>query len=267
MAQQTAAERLVQLATRIWRAMEFALPKLPEETQAVLKMRVEDGDVRWALSLVLAGWRLGDKRLPGAAEVETVMKETGAAALIGQISSLGMFLPDSFGLFLDAARDADADHKLAGAGVYLANAVKELGDTQRGALHAWLRGVQFREAGQALIRRFPVPGSGRPPVWGQPESAPSSPPSSPKPSRSDRFDRADFLPRRSQKTSSPSETVAARVTPSKKAPPRPSTPVLDTESVARAYLFTLGWQGSDIEQLLSGPSGSQQTAGTSTKRG
>jgi len=245
----SAADRVVGLATKLWRAMEYALPNLPEPTQIVLKTRLEDGDVRWALALVLAGWRLADKSEAGAPEVEGVMKETGAQPLVQQITSLQMLLPEGFTKFVNAAKDSTADHQLAGAGAYLSEAVKDLGDTPRNALHGWLKGVQFQESGRALIRRFPVPGSGRPPVWGSPP-APSSTPTPAKPARGDRFDRADFTPRQPQSPIQPTKMASAAT------PPRPPSPVLDGESVSRAYLFTVGWEGAEVERLLSGPSGS-----------
>lgn len=247
-----ATDRLVALATKQWRAMEYALPKLPEPTQVVLNARVEDGDVRWALALVLAGWRLGDKAEAGAADIDRVMKETGATALVQQITSLQMLLPDSFTKFVNAAKDATEDHQLAGAATYLADAVKDLGDTPRNTLHAWLRGVQFQDVGRALIRRFPVPGSGRPPVWGSPPPA-ASPSQPSKPSRVERFDRADFTPRQPQPRTTMDERP--RFAASAATPPRPPTPVLDGEAVSRGYLFTVGWEGAEVERLMSGPSG------------
>jgi hypothetical protein len=246
-----AANQLVALATKLWRAMEYALPKLPEATQVVLNARVEDGDVRWALALVLAGWRLGDKAEAGAADIDTIMEETGATALVRQISSLQMLLPDSFTNFVNAAKDATEDHQLAGSATYLADAVKDLGDTPRNTLHAWLRGVQFQEVGRALIRRFPVPGSGRPPVWGSPPPATSPAPPS-KPSRVERFDRADFTPRQSQPRKMDERP---RLAASSATPLRPPTPVLNGEAVSRSYLFTVGWEGAEVERLMSGPSG------------
>lgn len=243
----TAPDRLVALATKLWQAMELAMPKLPGPTQAVLGARVEDGDVRWALSLVLAGWRLGDKAEAGAADIDTVMKETGATPLVQQITSLQMLLPESFTKFVNAAKDATADYQLAGAGAYFVEVVKDLGDTQLNSLHTWLRGVQFMESGRALIRRFPVPGSGRSPIWGTPSApAPQQTPKT-KPSRVDNFDRADFTPRQ------PTPLAAAPIQPRMAA--SATTPVLDRETVSRAYLFTVGWEGAEVERLMSGPSG------------
>ena len=254
-----AAHVLVALATKLWRAMEFAQPRLPESTQAVLSARMEDGDVRWALALVLAGWRLGGKAEAGAADINTVMTETGAAALVRQITSLQMLLPDSFTKFLSAAQESTEDHQLAGAATYLVDAMKDLGNTPRSTLHTWLRGVQFQEVARTLIRRFPVPGSGRPPVWGAPPPV-ASPASPPKPSRVERFDRADFTPRLPQPRTTTDK--ASRLASSAATPPRPPTPVLDGETVSRGYLFTVGWEGAEVERLLSGPLGTAKKSST-----
>lgn len=256
----TSEQRLIELATRLWQAIESALLKLPSDTQAVLKMRVEDGDVRWALSLVLAAWRLSDKREAGAAEVEAILKETGATTIVQQITSLQMLLPDSFGLFVNTARNADADYKIAGAAAHLTNTFKDLVEAQRNALHTWLRGVQFLEVSRALIRRFPMPGSGRPPVWGAPPPASVSPTTS-KTTRSDRFDRADSTTPRTPRA----ETLVAverAVLPKAAPPPRLPTSALDKKTIARAYLVTLGWKGTEIDRLMSGPSTSTGKSGT-----
>lgn len=256
----TAADRLLQLATRLWRAMEFALPKLPESTQTILKIRVDDADVRWTLALLLAGWRLSDNREFGAAEVKQVLKETGAGPLVEQISSLQMLLPDSFAMFVNAAREADADYKLAGAGALMVSALTELIETQRNALHAWLRGAQVREVGRALIRRFPLPNSGRPPVWGAPTSPPVPPaspavPSTPARLRGERSERGSVMGRPVLLAPLPSSPPSPP--PPKKAPiakpPRSSVPGLDRSAVTQAYLFTLGWEGAEVERLMRGP--------------
>ncbi len=252
----TAADRLVQLATRLWRAMQFALPKLPEATQTVLKLRVDDADVGWTLALLLAGWRLSDNREFGAAEVKQVLKETGAGPLVEQISSLQMLLPDSFGMFVNAAREADADYKLAGAGALMVSALSELIETQRNALHAWLRGAQVREVGRALIRRFPLPDSGRPPVWGAPSVLPVSPavPGTPIRLRGERPDRGSVTGRavrQAPPTTPPSLPLDKKTTTGSS--PHSSAPTLDRSAVTQAYLFTLGWEGAEVERLMQGP--------------
>ena len=65
-------------------------------------------------------------------------------------------------------------------------------------------------------------------------------------SRTERFDRADFMPRR-PRAALPSATTA----------PQPPAPVLDEEAIARAYLFTLGWPITEIDRLCSASSKKQ----------
>ena len=262
MAQQPtdAVERLMQVATRLARAMQFALPKLPESVQVALKRRVEDGDTLWGLSLLLAGLRLRDRSEPGADEISTLMREMGASALLEDVAGFHLLLPSSFATFLTNARQADADYKLAGAGAYLVEAISSLGQPEREALQNWLRTPQFYEAARALIRRFPVPGSGRPPVWGSPPESVPTPPAT-VPSRAQRFDRQDFRVRpRVQGAASPSPTPPAerstRTSPSSEAavssqdvPPAE----LDEEAKTIAYLRWLGYSQQDIDRLLAGP--------------
>jgi hypothetical protein len=241
-------DRLVEAATRLWRSMEYALPKVPESMQVALKARVEDGDVRWALALLLAGWRLGVRTEPGATEVAAMMKDTGAEPLVQQMNNLQMLFPESFRMFVNAAVAADTDPKLAGAAAYLSNTLKELGDTERGVLQRWFRSAPFLESGRALIRRFPVPGSGRPPVWGSP---PTAEPSTRKPSRVDRFDRADVIRRPPPPPSDPEEPATPALAAA--TPAQPPSPALDDDALARSYLLSLGWKATDVERLMAGP--------------
>ena len=250
------AERLVDLASRLWRAMERALPQLPETTRYVLNMRLADSDVRWALALVLAGWRLSEAGEPGAAEIEALLREMGALPLSQKVASLQAVLPPGFGKFIQTARDATAEHSLAGAGAYLAAAVNELGEGPREVLHTWLREAPFRDAGRMLIRRFPAPGSGRPSLWGNPEPAPAPPKKSsaplPRPPRGERFDRADFQTRTRIAQTTPRSAGQAEI-PISARTPQPPQPVIERAELSRAYLLTLGWDAAEVDRLLAGP--------------
>lgn len=248
----TAAERLLQLAGRLERALAYALPQLPQNTQAALAILVQNADVRWALALVLAGWTLGEPSEPGAPEMQTLMQETGAEPLIQQIRSLQMLLPSSFGMFMRAARAADAEHKIAGAGTYLIHAFGDMAEVQLNALQSWLRGVQFQEVSRALRLRFPMPDAASLPALGVPRPAVPGP-AVPARSRVDRFDRADFATRTPPEQTPPMRGEAFSATAA--FAPRPPTPVLDEETVTRGHLATLRWNGADIDRLLSGPAG------------
>jgi len=232
---------LLLLATRLYRAIGFAMPRLPEPTQAVFTSRLEDSDVRWALALLLAGWRLSHEKNEEAPGIAEIMKAAGAAMLLEQLDQLRAFLPEGFERFISAADEAGGDAQFAGAGAYLVAAVRALGEMQRNGLHGFLRSAPFQESGRALIRRFPEPGSSRPPVWGAPPPEEAAPKPKRRPGRGDRFDRADFARPRAER---PAE---------RRTPLAPPTAVLDDEAVTRAYLCTLGWEGSEVERLIVGP--------------
>ena len=242
----SAAELLKQIATRFWRAMEGALPSLPPDLRAALAWRVEDGDMRWALSLMLAGWRLTDPREAKAGDVSQIFKQVGATWLLGQINLLRSL--DGFQLFVDRARDAESDAQCKAAAVALVSAIERLDRVQLAMLVDLLRKPDVREIGQGLIRRFPTPGSARPPVWGTPPS-----PSNPSGSRGAMFDRADYAPRervlRSRQTVVPGGVVAEEISEASSVEP----PVLDEHAVTVAFLHSLGHSEADIARLMAGP--------------
>lgn len=233
---------LLLLATRLHRAIGFAMPRLPEPTQVVFTSRLEDSEVRWALALLLAGWRLSHEKNAEAPGIAEIMKAVGAAMLLEQLDQLRTLLPEGFERFVSAANEAGTDAQFAGAGAYLVAAVKALGEMQRNGLHGFLRSAPFQESGRALIRRFPEPGSSRPPVWGTPPQEEAAPKPKRRPGRGDRFDRADFARPRVERSTE------------RRTPLAPPEAVLDDEAVTRAYLCTLGWKGSEVERLIAGPS-------------
>ena len=237
-------ERFLTLATRLWRAMGVAMPKLSTSMQAVLRTRLEDSDVRWALALGLAGWQLSRAGEPGHAEMSALLEQTGATPLIQQLRDLDALLPEAFRRFLKTARDASGDPQLAQASAYLSSAVNELGEPQRTALQGWLRSALFQEYGRSLIRRFPEPGSSRPPVWGSPPKT-----ELPTLSRGERFDRADFRPPRPL----PSQAARPHSAAFNGLPPSVPTPQLEKDALTRTYLVSLGWSGAEAEGLISGP--------------
>jgi hypothetical protein len=243
----SAADLLLQVATRFWRSIGSVLSDLPQDLRAALAWRVEDGDMRWALSLMLAGWRLTEPREPKASDISQLVKQSGATWVLGQINLLRGV--DGFQLFVDRARDADSEAKHKAAGVALVSALERVERTQLGLLVEMLRHPEVRKIGQALIRRFPTPGSTRPPVWG----APSEP--GPGSSRGALFDRADYAPReralrQSTRTSAALGSVVAEDPPP--LPPAPA-PVLDEHTVTVAFLHTLGHSEADIARLMAGP--------------
>ena len=242
----TAADLLQQVATRFWRAMEFAMPSLPTDLRAALAWRVEDGDMRWALALMLAGWRLTDPREPKAGEVSQVLKQSGATSIIGQINLLRGI--EGFLQFADRARDAESSAQQKAAAVALASAIERLDRMQLGLLIGMLRRTEMREVGQALIRRFPTPGSARPPVWGSPPTLDSAT------SRGEMFDRADYAPR-DRALRHVRRRPMGGIIADESADPLPpiSPPALDEHAVTVAFLHSLGHSEADIERLMAGP--------------
>ena len=84
----------------MWRAFGVALPKLPPNTQAVLRRPVVDGDLRWVLSLMMAA-ALGINRSQRADVAElgrvrglepdvqrVLMAEMGAGYVVAHMDTL-----------------------------------------------------------------------------------------------------------------------------------------------------------------------------------
>ncbi|PSM31167.1 hypothetical protein [Haliangium sp. UPWRP_2] len=190
--------KLVELATVIWRAFGVALPKLPPNTQAVMRRPVVDGDLRWVLSLMIAA-ALGINRSQRADVAElgrvrglepdvqrVLMAEMGAGYVVAHIDTL---LP-RFAELPRALTSAKQDD-IASA---LARAVNGWPDAAR-SLNDWLEGPDVLEAAWALVRRFPDPNAGRPSLWGEAPDAPSTT----TPKRGERFDHADYSARRKKR--------------------------------------------------------------------
>lgn len=181
--------KLIELATQIWLAFGIALPSLPTNTQAALRKRAVDSDVRWVVSLVLAAAiAVNRSQLPAAAMVQRargldaasvgeLMAEMGTALVVTQADPLLRQLPELPRTLAEGRADA--------AAVALTNAIRALPDEQR-RFNDWLVGADLFDAAWPLVHRFPEPQSGRPPVWGEPPE--STPPST----RGERFDRADY---------------------------------------------------------------------------
>ncbi len=233
----------LRVATNLWKAMGFALPGIPESARSALQTRIGDGDARWTLALLLAAWSLSQKEEPGAEEIQTVIRQAEAGDVIPQIELIKSM--PGFMMFMNSARQAQEDKDLVSPAAYFAGAVTELDFVRSHALQVWLRSKRFLEIGRALVDRFPVPGSANPPVWQSPPDAPNGPAG-----RGQRFDRADFGPRRGGRTaraSAPEESESAPLSPSA------TTPLVDEEDITRAHLSQLGWSAQQAAAILQGP--------------
>jgi hypothetical protein len=190
--------KLIELATLIWRALGVALPSLPQNTQAVLRRPVVDGDLRWVLSLMMAA-ALGINRSQRAdvaalgrvrglePDVQRVlMAEMGAGYVVAQLDALLPRLAE-----LPRALISEREEDIATA---LVRAVSAWPDAAR-PLNEWLESAEVLRAAWALVRRFPDPTAGRPSLWGEPPDMPSAT----TPPRGEQFDRADYSARRQKR--------------------------------------------------------------------
>ena len=190
--------KLVELATVLSRALGVALPSLPQNTQAVLRRPVVDGDLRWVLSLLMAA-ALGINRSQRADVAElgrirglepdvqrVLMAEMGAGYVIAQMDAL---LPRFAALPIVLTHTKQEDIAAA-----LVRAVNAWPDAAR-SLNDWLESTEVLQAAWALVRRFPEPNAGRASLWGEPPDAPSAK----TPQRGERFDHADYSARRKRR--------------------------------------------------------------------
>ena len=190
--------KLVELATLIWRTLDVALPRLPQNTQAVLRRPVVDGDLRWVLSLIMAA-ALGINRSQRADVAElgrvrslepdvqrVLMAEMGAGYVVAQLDAL----LTRFGELPRALTSAKQEDIAAA----LVHAVNAWPDAAR-SLNDWLESTEVLHAASALVRRFPDPSAGRASLWGELPDAPSAT----TPQRGERFDHADYSARRKKR--------------------------------------------------------------------
>ena len=176
----------------------MTLPSLPQNTQAVLRRPMVDGDLRWVLSLMMSAV-LGINRSQRADVAElgrvrglepdvqrVLMAEMGAGYVVAQMDAL---LPRFAELprVLAIAKQED----IAAA---LVRSVNAWPDAAR-PLNDWLESTEVLQAAWALVRRFPDPNAGRPSLWGE---APDTPIVTP-PQRGERFDQADYSARRKKR--------------------------------------------------------------------
>lgn len=206
-------------ARRLYVAIGRASKKLDTTTSAILEQRISDSDAGWAISLILAMWRLSSQEKWKAA-LEILLR-AGGRKLASDLDSVSPFLPNAFRRWLEVCQQAGSDAELAGAGVFFGAAMAELAANGRiSLLHNWLRDPLFREVGRNLVEQFPPPGSERPST----EQAFGA-------SRAAKFDRKDFEQRQPARSA--------------------TTPNLDAEDVARVHLAGLGWDSSAVEEILT----------------
>ena len=216
-----------------------------------------DAEGMWTLSLVVVQWYAD--RLP-TQESGAVAAALQGVSVAGIASNLNLFREQLLP-FVRTAHQAQNDAQLAAAGVYFVSAVEQLGPSM---LQSAIQAGPVRALQQQILARLPLPRELRSEydraIGRQSMETPARPAASPRSSRADRFDRADYSPRqvRTPPPAQPAQRLAQartppRSSPAATAPLRPPTPILAQADVTRAYLYTLGWEGEEVERLLAGP--------------
>lgn len=236
-------------AARLLLGMARGIQRAPAPIQSAF--RDEDFGGMWFLGLILVQW-YADALPP--AESQDVTRTLAGLQLGPMAAQLNLFR-ERLTPFVRTAHEAQGEPQLAAAGVYFVAAVDAIG---LGTLSAALQAVKGAGRAQAAVTQvLPPPGLRerfeRDVAQGASQPAGQRPRM---PSRSERFDRADFTmrpaPARAERPSAAGASAAA--TP----PPTPPTPVLDDAAVARAYLHTLGWDGRAVDRLMAGPTGARK---------
>lgn len=207
----------------------------------------------WTLAMVVVQWYA--ELLPKA-EAQAVTTALLEFDLSSTASNLSLFrerlLP-----FVKTAHEADGEAQLAAAGVYFVAAVQAIGVK---LLSTALHSTQLGSKQVQILARLPPPADIKASylrIIGSSGTLPAQVmQKQPKPgaSRAERFDHADFDQRR---TISRGQVKTGRALEPTSAA-RPPTPNLDGATIARAYLFTVGWEGAEVERLVAGPSGPSQ---------
>ena len=209
----------------------------------------EDAEGMWTLAMVVVQWYADNLSAPEAREVVSALQELGVASIASNLN----FFRDRLLPFVRTAYQAQGDAQLAAAGVYFIAAVDQIGLS---LLQSALKAGPVRALQPKIQARLPLPEALKAQYYGvlgvKPKGTTVLPSVPSPPSRGDRFDRADFAPR-SPRSSAPAQRLqrVAQVAP-------PPIPRLAQADVTRAYLFTLGWEGPEVDRFLEGPGGKKR---------
>ena len=210
----------------------------------------EEPEGMWTLAMVVVQWYADNLSAPEAREVASSLRELGVASIASNLN----FFRERLLPFVRTAYQAQGDAQLAAAGVYFIAAVEQIGLS---LLQSAIKAGPVRALQPKIQARLPLPEALKAQYYaalgGKPKGTTILPSASPRPSRADRFDRADFAPR-------PARSPASAQFPQRVAslPPRLPAPRLAQTDVTRAYLFTLGWEGSEVDRFLEGPGGKKR---------
>ena len=203
------------------------------------------GPFGWGVAMVLALW-YWRKKDPELSRISS-NPELKVGSLLDQLDSFSAFLPSELTTAIVESAKADSpdagDPKIAGAAVYLGKALSGNSRVEEIVLR-WLRGQQFSEAAQALMRAYPY-ASGPAAGSAQPSVTTSLVvPAAAKLTRAQRFD--GWKPRRQASV-----------------PATPYVPMADLmtpNETAKATLVSMGWQETEADRVLSGPEAATRTA-------
>lgn len=218
----------------------------------------EDAEAMWNLAMMVVQWYADSLPAPEAKAVAGALQEFGVASIA---SNLNIFR-DRLLPFVKTAHQAQGDAQLAAAGVYFIAAVDQIGLS---LLQTALKAEPVRMLQQNILARLPLPEELKAAYYQtlgiQPRGPAGRQVAPPAPSRADRFDRADFAPRPARSgapVQSTQRAAQARQDQTMASIPRPPAPRLAQSDVTRAYLFTLGWEGAEVDRFLKGPSGKKR---------
>lgn len=223
----------------------------------------EDAEGMWTLAMVVVQWYADNLPAPEAQRVASTLQEFGVSAIASNLN----FFRERLLPFVKTAHQAQGDAQLAAAGVYFIAAVEQIGLS---LLQTAIKAGPVRALQQNLQARLPLPEELKAEYYRtlgtQPKGTTILPSAPPRPSRSERFDRADYAPRPARSPATAQRTQSAARAPLRLSQDlaasrlaRPPIPRLAQADVTRAYLFTLGWEGAEVDQFLEGP-GSKKRA-------
>ena len=219
-------------AARLILAMGYGLRQVPaDDRKTILEKGLRE---LWFLSMLVVQWWVD--KLP-AAEAEIINQGLAPFSLRKVASNLSR-VREQLEPFVRAAYEASSDANLAGAGVYFKAVLEQVGV---GTLMMALRMLPLDDTQAKLLRELPPPEGLQAEFEAVLASAPAPPIVQPV-SRGERFERADLGTRRAPAL-----------------PVRPPAPNMDQLTKMRSYFASLGWSGSDLERILSGPTGGERS--------
>ena len=221
-------ELIRSFGARLLLAMGYGLRQVPaDQRKTILEKGLRE---LWFLSMLVVQWWAG--KLPGA-EAEVINKGLEPFSLRPLATNLDR-VRERLEPFVRAAYEASTEANLAGAGVFFKALLDDVGaDT----LTTALRALPLDAAQDKVLKEMPPPSGLQSEFENVLASTPAPPVIKTEP-RGERFERADLGTR-----SPPTPAV------------RPPAANLAAQEKTRSYFASLGWSGSDLDWIMSGPSG------------